>query len=190
MSNESLNSAIVAERLASLLADRGQEYALGGAIALGFWSEPRGTVDVDITLFVPPNDTQECVALLQDIGCDVSSATASESLREHGFCRVYWKSIRVDVFLPIVSFYEYARKRRINVQLGDHRVSIWDAETMAVFKLMFFRRKDIADLEQLLRIRSELDRTWVRERILEIYGKYDPRLSQWDELVSEIDHNS
>jgi hypothetical protein len=40
----------VARDLARALVARGQEYALGGAIALGFWGEPRGTLDVDVTL--------------------------------------------------------------------------------------------------------------------------------------------
>ena len=39
----------VAASLAGELHARGQEYALGGAIALGFWGIPRGTVDVDVT---------------------------------------------------------------------------------------------------------------------------------------------
>ena len=45
----------VARDLAMALEARGQEYALGGAIALGFWGEPRGTLDVDVTLFLAPD---------------------------------------------------------------------------------------------------------------------------------------
>ena len=46
------DSITVAKTLASKLNALGQDYALGGAIALGFWSTPRGTMDVDLTLFV------------------------------------------------------------------------------------------------------------------------------------------
>ncbi len=56
-----LNAAAVAREVAEQLQSRGQEYALGGAIALGYWGEPRGTVDVDITLFLPPERPSECV---------------------------------------------------------------------------------------------------------------------------------
>jgi len=183
----SLNAAAVAGQLAEQLQSRGQEYALGGAIALGYWGEPRGTVDVDVTLFMPPERPSECVWLLQDIGCEFAPAKAAESLREHGFCRVALAGMDVDVFLPIVPFYEAARARRKRVELGDRPIIVWDAESLAVFKMMFFRRKDLADVEQILRTQgTQFDRLWVREQLAEMYGTRDPRFSAWDDLVREI----
>ena len=66
----------VAERIAMELERRGQDYALGGAIALGYWAQPRGTLDVDITLFVPADRPSECVWLLQEIGCELQASAA------------------------------------------------------------------------------------------------------------------
>ncbi|MGO8747399.1 MAG: hypothetical protein ACLQNE_15555 [Thermoguttaceae bacterium] len=67
-------------------------------------------------------------------------------------------------------------------------VLIWDAETLAVFKMMFFRRKDLADVEQILRTqRAGFDRAWVQEQLVEMYGVRDPRVAEWDELVREIE---
>ena len=61
---------------------------------------------------------------------------------------------------------------------------VWDAETLCVFKLMFFRLKDLADVEEILRVQGDqLDRDWVQRQILGIYGPRDPRMSRWDELV-------
>jgi len=50
----------VAGQLAEKLELRGQEYALGGAIALGYWGTPRGTVDVDLTVYLPPEQSSLC----------------------------------------------------------------------------------------------------------------------------------
>ncbi len=182
-----LNAAVVARQLAEQLQSRGHNYALGGAIALGYWGEPRGTVDVDITLFLPPERPSECIWLLQDLGCELTPTKAAESLREHGFCRVAFAATDVDVFLPLVPFYETARARRRRVELGDQPILVWDAESLAVFKMMFFRRKDLADIEQILRTQgTQFDRLWVREQLAEMYGTRDPRLSAWDDLVQEI----
>ena len=129
----------------------------------------------------------ECVGLLQEVGCGLSAAQSAESLREHGFCRVTFAGVRVDVFLPIVPFYEAARARRKRVHLAGRPVMVWDAESLAVFKMMFFRRKDLADVEQILRTQgAPFDRRWVREQLAEMYGAHDPRLSQWDDLVREV----
>ena len=182
-----LDAAAVAKQLARALDERKQDYALGGAIALGYWAEPRGTIDVDLTLYLPPDRPTECIWLLQEIGCEVKTTVAIESLREHGFCRATFQGLRVDVFLPTVPFYEVARRRRRSVELGDQKVMIWDAESLAVFKMMFFRRKDIADVEQILRVQGEsLDRGWIRQQLDEIYGSRDPRVAQWEELTEEV----
>ncbi len=182
-----LSAARVARQLAERLELRGAEYALGGAIALGYWGAPRGTIDVDLTLFLPPDKPSDCACLLQDIGCELSAAEAVQSLREHGFCRVAYAGTRVDVFLPIAPFYEAARTRRKRVELGGRPVMIWDAESLAVFKMMFFRRKDLADVEQILRAQGpQFDRAWVQEQLAEMYGARDPRLAAWDDLVREV----
>jgi predicted nucleotidyltransferase len=174
--------------LAAALEARGQEYALGGAIALAFWGEPRGTLDVDVTLFLAPDKPSECLWLLQDVECELTFSESLASLREHGFCRVKYHGLRLDVFLPIVDFYTAAQARRRRVQLAGQPAMIWDAESLIVFKLMFFRRKDVADVEVILRVqRGRLDLDWVRHQLVEIYGTRDPRVSQWEELVAECE---
>lgn len=65
---------------------------------------------------------------------------------------------------------------------------IWDAESLIVFKLMFFRRKDVADVEGILRVQhGRLDLAWVRHWLVELYGLRDPRVGQWDELLAELE---
>jgi hypothetical protein len=186
-SNSPNNAVAVAKRIAAALKSRGQEYALGGALALGFWAVPRGTVDVDVTIYLPADEPSECVWLLQEIGCEFSSTAAIASLREHGFCRAAFAGLQVDVFLPTVAFYATARERRKTVDLDGQTVLIWDAETLAVFKMMFFRRKDLADAEQVLRSQgAAFDRTWVRKQLAAMYGERDPRLAAWDELGRDV----
>jgi hypothetical protein len=93
---------------------------------------------------------------------------------------------RVGVFLPTLPFYEAARVRRRRLVLDDQSVMIWDAETLAEFKMTFFRRKNLADVEQVLGTQgSRFDRAWVREQLAAMYGNRDPRLSAWDQLVQE-----
>jgi hypothetical protein len=185
------DAAMTAQRMAARLDELRQPYAFGGAIALGYWAAPRGTLDVDLTLFLPPDRPSDCVQVLQQLGCDIAANESVQSLREHGFCRVSWHGTRVDVFVPLIDFYEVAKQRRKQVDLGDQPIVIWDAETLAVFKMMFFRRKDLADVEQILRTQGpQLDRVWVRMQLELLYGSRDPRLSQWDEIVRDVGETS
>lgn len=189
MANSSVPQDVVdvARQLAAALDQQSQDYALGGAIALGFWANPRGTLDVDLTLFLPPERPGECIWLLGDIGCDVTASEAQKSLSEHGFCRAMCGEFRVDVFLPTTPFYEVARTRRRRVDLEGQSVMIWDAECLTVFKMMFFRDKDLVDIKQMLRTQGpDFDRTWVRNQLEAAFGQRDPRLTRWDEITAEI----
>jgi hypothetical protein len=177
----------VAVHLACELEARGAEYAIGGAIALGFSAEPRGTVDVDLTLFMPQERSSEAIRLLQQIGCEVVAARALTALRENGFCRTTFRSLRVDVFVQTIPFYEEVKARRRRVRLLNQEVMVLDGESLAVFKLMFFRAKDLVDVRSILELQgASFDRQWVRQRLVEIVGLQDPRIARWDELCDEM----
>lgn len=185
-SDAPLDPGTVAIRLGLALDERGIEYALGGALALGFWGRPRGTIDVDLTLFLSKDRPSELIWQLQEIGCEVSATRASQSLREHGFCSAHYGKTRVDVFVPTTPFYDQVKARRRRMQLGKDTVSVVDAECLVVFKLMFFREQDLLDIKETLRIQGDrFDRAWVREQIADMFGLRDLRVTRWDELTRE-----
>ena len=97
--NEAPTALEVADRLASRLEAVGADYAFGGPIALGFWIDPRATVDVDVTLFHDPTKPTAVLQCLAQLGCEIDLEHAAQSLREHGFCRVRLDGRQVDVFL-------------------------------------------------------------------------------------------
>jgi hypothetical protein len=52
--------------------------------------------------------------------------------------------------------------------------------------MMFFRQKDLVDIQSILRSQGEsLDRAWIGNCLLQLYGARDPRTSRWRELVAE-----
>lgn len=172
-------------RLAAGLDARGIAYAIGGALAFGFWGMPRGTLDVDLTIYVSPDDPAGVVSLLRDLGCVVDEAKAAPTLADHGFCTATLAGLRVDVFLPIVDFYAVARARRRQVDLDGVPILIWDAETLVIFKLMFFREKDLVDIAQILRTQGErLDTAWITTRAVDLFGARDPRVTRWRDVLA------
>ena len=65
-------------------------------------------------------------------------------------------------------------------------MSVWSPEVLAVFKMMFFREKDLGDVRSILQVQGDrLNRIWVRDRLVEIFGPRDPRVPAWDELVAQ-----
>jgi hypothetical protein len=52
---------------------------------------------------------------------------------------------------------------------------------------MFFRGKDLIDVERILVVQGpEFDRNWVRSQLVDIFGARDPRIAAWDDLARRI----
>jgi hypothetical protein len=53
-----------------------------------------------------------------------------------------------------------------------------------VRKLLFFRTKDVADLERLVAVCAALDREYVRRHVVAMMGEDDDRVRLWDRLAA------
>lgn len=72
----------------------------------------------------------------------------------------------------------------IEVPKRERSVWVLSAESIAVFKMMFYRPKDIVDLERLLAVRGPaLDAAYVRVQLIDMVGGDDERIITWDRLV-------
>ena len=58
------------------------------------------------------------------------------------------------------------------------------AESTAIFKLLFFRLKDLVDIERLVVVQGEaLDRDYIRRWMVEMMGEDDERVEEWDAII-------
>jgi hypothetical protein len=173
----------VAARLLEGLERRGFDCALGGALALSYWSVPRATLDIDLVVHVDPMAVRGLIDALVELGAELDPARAMTSAMRGDFgARV--EGIRVDVFVPPAPFVELAVERRQRVPIGDREVDIADAETMVLLKLMYHRTKDLADLEQLFALRgSSLDLDFLSAQVDDAFPPDDPRRATYARLV-------
>ena len=159
-------------------------YAIGGALALAIAGVPRGTADVDVNVFLPEDRVADAMAVLAELGIDLPVA-AAEQAKHRGMFVGRWDGMRIDVFLPSIPFAAEAERTRVRVT-DDSGWSGWflAPEALAVFKLLFFRGKDIVDLERLVAVRPELDKSYVRRHIVEMMGEDDDRTRRWDAITT------
>jgi len=106
---------------------------------------------VDINVFVEDDGLEQVFDTLEDLGIDVDRDAAATDHRARGMFVVRSdEGIRIDVFTPSIEFsWEAAKTAPRQTVLGTE-VSVLSAEALSVFKLLFFRSKDIADLERLV----------------------------------------
>lgn len=181
---EPLDVFRTAQELATALDEAGIPYAIGGAIAYGLWGDPRGTYDVDINLFVDHDGVPDAIDVFEACGVRFDRAAALRADAE-GDVLVGWKErLRVDVFTPSIPFsWEAGRtRRRVAGPYGE----AWylSPEATTLFKLLFFRTKDQADLEKLVVVQGkDLDQDYVRSWLVDMMGEDDERVRFWDAIV-------
>lgn len=174
----------LAAALARALDRRGVSYAIGGALAYAFWGIPRATMDVDINVFVALEAAEPVFAALADVGIAVEPVSARAAISKRGMFEAMFGPVRVDVFLPSIPFSWEAERTRKRLLLEGQPVWVLSAEAIATFKLLFFRPKDVLDLERLIAVQGpNLDTAYIRRHIVEMMGEDDERVRRWDELV-------
>jgi hypothetical protein len=170
----------VARLLADALEQAGVPYAVGGAIAYGFHGPPRATNDVDLNVFVEPEALGPVLESMAAAGAVVDRDKAIESARQRGDFAVRFGGMRVDVFTPSIELSYSAAARTQAFQLLGRPIRVLSAEDLVLFKLLFFRPKDIIDVERLLRFRdTDFDRGYVHRWIVKLMGEDDERTLEW-----------
>jgi hypothetical protein len=162
-------------------------YAIGGAIAYGFFGAARGTHDVDINLFVSGAGATPALSALVSAGLEIDLPAALRTAIERGDARGVFQGLPVDLFFNSIPTHERAAARTREVTLHGVQLRVLSPEDTAVFKMLFFRGKDLVDVERLIGLmQAALDRPYVRSALVEVVGEDDFRTRKWDELVKQL----
>lgn len=182
---EPFDPLVAALELAAALELRSVDYAIGGALALSLWSEPRATSDVDLNVFVEPEQLGPVLDAIEAVGARVDRGQAHRDALARGMFIARWPSQHpLDVFTPSIEFSYEAARTRVRRRVGGREAWFLSAEAIAVFKLYFFRGKDRVDIERLVQLRPQLDRPYVRARLVADLGADDERVAFWDTIVA------
>ncbi len=155
------------------LADAGIPHAFGGAIALAYWTDdPRGTSDIDLNLFVPAEEAAPALAALPD---EITIAAKDrQQIARDGQARLTWAGTPVDVFFNSHPIHAIAAERQVIVEFEGTQIPILGPVELALFKALFDRTRDWADIEAMIESRR-LDPDVLRDQLRGLIGEDDPR---------------
>jgi len=166
------------------LSQHGFPHAFGGAIALAYCTQQaRGTTDLDVNVFVSADDAQAVFEALSPTvswsEADLTSVTRDEQVR-------LWASgFALDLFFTYADLHEVARRRVRQVPFAGRTIPVLECTDLAVFKVMFNRTKDWADIEAALEAGS-LDVRRLRSWITRLVGRDDPRHGSLDQAIAIV----
>lgn len=156
-------------------------HAIGGALALAYYAEPRATIDIDLNLFVPTDRWMDVVDALAPLGVDTDRLD-SEALLRDGQCRLWWGENAVDLFFAYDEIHEEMRERARRLPFADETLPFLSPEHLAVCKAMFDRPKDWLDIEQMLVANDDLNVFEIEHWLQRMVGPDDLRLKRLKEL--------
>lgn len=172
--------------LAWELEQQDVSYAIGGALAYGIWGVPRATIDVDINVFVDGEELEAVLKAMAPLGVEADLDQVMAASEDRGMFVVHAGLFRVDVFTPSIPFCSEAERTRVRHTVDNQEAWFLSAEALAVFKLLFFRAKDLVDLQRLIAVQGHrLNTAFVRRHIVEMMDEDDERVIRWDALVAE-----
>ena len=158
------------------LAGAGVPHAFGGALALAWCTRrARGTIDVDVNVFVPPHQAPQVLAALPD-GVAWGDADLAR-IDADGQVRLWWGTTPVDLFFSTTDFHDRAAARARLEPFLDDELPFLSCRDLAVFKAFFDRTRDRADLEEMAAAGS-LDVEAVLGVLVRYLGGDDPRVAR------------
>jgi hypothetical protein len=128
-------------------------HAIGGAIALGYCTlEPRGTRDLDVNVFVGTERVKDVFAALPEPVA--ISGLSLERAERDGQVRLWWEQTPIDLFFSVLPFHAQVSAEVRLVSFEDRTIPVVGCTALAVFKAMFDRPRDWADIESMVQARA------------------------------------
>jgi len=101
-----------------------------------------------VNVFVPPSDAAQVLAALPEEV--VRTEDDRRRIERDGQVRLWWDDTPVDLFFDVHDFHRQVGAGIRLVSFLDRRVPVLACTDLVVFKAMFNRTKDWADIEEMI----------------------------------------
>jgi predicted nucleotidyltransferase len=133
------------------LSAHGVEYLVVGGWAVGFYSEPRATKDIDILIRADRRNSEAVFKALAEFGAPLAGLSPAD-FRDHptSVFQIGHEPVRADILQSIDAVeFEEAWRDRTEVVLDGVSVHLISSEHLIRNKLKSGRLRDLADVEAI-----------------------------------------
>jgi hypothetical protein len=159
-------------------------HAMGGALAVGYYGEPRSTLDIDVNVFVPADRWGAIREVLGPLGADIE--VDESEIERVGESKLGWGSNFIHLFFSSDPFHEEMRECIRRVPFDGETIPIVSPEHLVIRKALLDRTKDWLDIEQILVATSPLDLEEVKSWLMKMIGEDDPRVEKLNEVKAAL----
>jgi hypothetical protein len=166
------------------LAEADIPHAVGGALAVGYYGEPRSTLDIDINVFIPVDQWPRTGDALTALDLDLEIAEGEIENAEE--LRLDWAPNSLHLFFACDPLHEQMRLDVRSVPFNGDTIPIVAPEHLIIRKAILDRPKDWYDIEQILIATSPLDLEEVESWLQRMTDKDDPRMQKLREVETAL----
>jgi hypothetical protein len=166
------------------LREAGIPHAIGGAVALGYYGEPRSTGDIDVNVFVPTDRWSEIGEALELLRID--TRVDGTELKRFDEIQLDWESDLLHLFFSTDALHERMSEDIRLVPFDGATIPIVSPEHLIVRKAQLDRTKDWPDIEQILVAAWPLDFEEIETWLGRLVGRDDPRMKKLREVKSSL----
>lgn len=164
------------------------DYAIGGAIALNFWVAPRPTKDIDLYLFISPNEFDYILHKMESmLQLRILIENAHEHIVNGWAIPSIMRGVKVDILLPFASICVEAQLQKVQVRLCGTLCWILSAEILCILKLLYYRKKDVIDVQKIISTVEPLDIDYIRRCLIDMFAKnHTDRIDTFEKILSTV----
>ena len=165
--------AIILEMDAELTG-LGVRHAFGGALALAYYADPRGTVDVDVNVGVAYEYRMPLLAQLGGIGWHADDEAVRAASAAGTRLRQVGETVVIDLFFAFDDIHQMVLDRAVArpfFHAGErHELRFLAVDDLVVFKVSFARSRDWADIEAIRDAGTVIDPDYVERQLVQLNG--------------------
>ena len=133
-----------------LLNENEVRYLIIGGYAVAYHGYPRYTKDIDIWIWIHPDNAEKVVKTLRDFGFDSLGLQASDFLEADTIIQLGQAPNRIDLMMGIPGVdFETCCQTRVQEEIAGVRLAFIDLENLKKAKKASGRTQDLADIENL-----------------------------------------
>jgi hypothetical protein len=165
------------------LAEAEIPHAIGGAVAVGYYGEPRSTLDIDVNVFVAPNCWPAVRAALDPLDIDLEG---EEDLGRVNEVRLDWEPNSLHLFFSSDPLHQRMQEAIREVPFAEGSIPIVAPEHLVIRKALLDRTKDWIDIEQILVATNPLDLGEIEDWLERMVGEDNPRMEKLAEVKAAL----
>ncbi len=140
-----------------LLNEFNVKYLIVGAYAVTFYSEPRNTGDIDIFIENSKKNAKKIINVLTKFGFESLEITENDLIKKDIIIQLGISPVRIDLITSISGIkFDEAYKTKVEGKLGSVQTNFISLQLLIKNKEESGRKKDLADLETLLKYKRKL----------------------------------